>query len=156
MRTFLALRKQRRLGQRRRYFASGHRNNRSQLPYGFDLAKAGRFEPLGGLRRNRMLYGNALRGTVRGGLLCKWFCMWIYDDERGELPAALLLPENIRRRFRQKLPGGFDDLSLFSSAWGSAAGDDNYNPDYDISDISFDFIDEHDLAVFVDGWLSEI
>ncbi|MBW8040814.1 MAG: hypothetical protein FVQ85_12530 [Planctomycetes bacterium] len=50
----------------------------------------------------------------------------------------------------------FDDLRLFGSAWGSSAGDDNYNPDYDISDISFDFIDEHDLAVFVYGWLSEI
>jgi hypothetical protein len=50
----------------------------------------------------------------------------------------------------------FDDLCLFSSAWGSSAGDSNYNPAYDLSDISLDFIDEHDLTVLLDAWLSEI
>jgi hypothetical protein len=84
------------------------------------------------------------------------FACGFMTTSEGSYQPLYYYPRIFEADFDKSCRVDFDDLSLFSSAWGTAAGDDNYNPDYDISDISFDFIDEHDLAVFVDSWLSEI
>ena len=50
----------------------------------------------------------------------------------------------------------FYDFNLLANAWLSAPGDDNWNPDCDISDPNDNFIDASDLGVFVDNWLVDI
>jgi hypothetical protein len=45
------------------------------------------------------------------------------------------------------------DFSVLGSAWRTKPGDLNWNPNCDISDLDNDFIDELDLAVYVDYYL---
>jgi hypothetical protein len=47
----------------------------------------------------------------------------------------------------------FIDFAIFAAAWGSQAGDANWNPACDISDTADGVIDEKDLAVFCAHWL---
>ena len=47
----------------------------------------------------------------------------------------------------------FIDFSIFALAWQSSPGDDNWNPDCDISEPKDNVIDERDLAVLCDHWL---
>jgi len=46
------------------------------------------------------------------------------------------------------------DFAIFAKAWKSQPGDDNWNPACDISEPNDDVIDERDLAVLADNWLS--
>jgi hypothetical protein len=46
-----------------------------------------------------------------------------------------------------------DDYAILASAWETGPGDDNWNPDCDISDPADNYIDELDLNVFVEEWL---
>jgi hypothetical protein len=84
------------------------------------------------------------------------FACGFMTTSEGSYQPLYYYPRIFEADFDKSCRVDFDDLSLFSSAWGSAAGESNYNPGYDISEISIDFIDGHDLAVFVDSWLSEI
>lgn len=48
----------------------------------------------------------------------------------------------------------FGDFALFALSWQSQRGDANWNSAIDISDPRDDVIDEKDLAVFTESWLS--
>jgi hypothetical protein len=48
----------------------------------------------------------------------------------------------------------FGDFALFALSWQSRRGDANWNSAIDISDPRDDVIDEKDLAVFTESWLS--
>jgi hypothetical protein len=60
------------------------------------------------------------------------------------------------------LPGDFEpdgdvdfyDFAVLASAWLSSPGDGNWNPACDISDPNDSVIDELDLAVFAENWLT--
>ncbi|MHC4693879.1 MAG: PE-PGRS family protein [Planctomycetota bacterium] len=84
------------------------------------------------------------------------FACGFMTTSEGSYQPLYYYPRIFEADFDESCRVDFGDLSLFSSAWGSSAGDANYNPDYDLSDISLDFIDERDLAVLIDAWLSEI
>jgi len=45
------------------------------------------------------------------------------------------------------------DFAIFSKAWLSEQGDDNWNPYCDISELTDDVIDANDLIVFAEEWL---
>ncbi len=48
----------------------------------------------------------------------------------------------------------FSDFALFARSWKSRRGDANWNSALDISDPMDDVIDERDLAIFTESWLS--
>lgn len=50
----------------------------------------------------------------------------------------------------------FADFAVLALAWQSSPGDDNWNPDCDISIPADNSIDMLDLAVFVDNWLAGV
>ncbi|MBN2019866.1 MAG: DUF362 domain-containing protein [Sedimentisphaerales bacterium] len=47
----------------------------------------------------------------------------------------------------------FEDFAVLAAAWYSEPGDDNWDPDCDISTPADSIIDEFDLAAFCDNWL---
>jgi hypothetical protein len=47
------------------------------------------------------------------------------------------------------------DYALFALAWLTGEGDEKYNPWFDISEPSDNFIDEKDLNIFVQNWLRD-
>jgi len=49
-----------------------------------------------------------------------------------------------------------EDFAVLAAAWRSTPADGNWNPDCDISEPSDDVIDEKDLKVFTENWLSDI
>ena len=49
----------------------------------------------------------------------------------------------------------FEDFAVLGLAWGSEQGDGNWNPVCDISDPNDDIIDNKDLDVFTDKWLTD-
>lgn len=50
----------------------------------------------------------------------------------------------------------FCDFAVLARAWGSSPGDDNWNQICDISDPNDDIINESDLDVFIEYWLSGV
>jgi hypothetical protein len=50
----------------------------------------------------------------------------------------------------------FVDFAIFASAWLTEPGEAKWNPECDISDLSYDIIDEVDLAEFTKHWLEVI
>lgn len=84
------------------------------------------------------------------------FACGFMTTSEGSYQPLYYYPRIFEADFDESCRVDFNDFTLFASAWGTGLGDENYNPDYDISETSVDFIDEHDLAVFVDNWLAEI
>lgn len=81
-------------------------------------------------------------------------CGFITTSEGDHQPIHYY-PRIFEADFDESCRVDFKDFSLLASAWLTGIGDEYFNPDYDISETSADFIDEHDLAVFVDSWLAE-
>ncbi len=50
----------------------------------------------------------------------------------------------------------FGDFAIFALSWQSRRGDANWNSALDISDPKDDVIDEKDLAIFTESWLSGV
>ena len=50
----------------------------------------------------------------------------------------------------------FYDFAVLASAWRSSPGDGNWNPAYDISDPNDNVVDERDLDVFTENWLTGV
>lgn len=63
---------------------------------------------------------------------------------------------NLIHDFVPRRGADFSDFAVLARAWRSSPGDDNWNPIYDISDPNDDVIDESDLDVFVEYWLSGV
>lgn len=69
-------------------------------------------------------------------------------------------PMLVRQRITGDFTGldgvDFADFAVLASAWRSRPGDDNWNPLCNISDPNHAVIDERDLAVLADNYLTEI
>ena len=69
-------------------------------------------------------------------------------------------PMLVRQRITGDFTGldgvNFADFAVLASAWRSRPGDENWNPLCDIYDPNDDIIDERDLAVLADNYLTEI
>jgi hypothetical protein len=79
----------------------------------------------------------------------EWY--WGIDDV--QLIATTLL-QPTPGDFEQDCDVDFYDFSIFASAWLSGPGDDNWDPDCDISKPADNFIDFFDYAVFANNWLT--
>jgi hypothetical protein len=99
-----------------------------------------------------------LLSETQGEAICfvNGFGCGFMTTSEGDNQPIYYYPRIFEADFDESCRVDFDDFSLFASAWRTGPGDDNFNPDYDLSEASVDFIDGHDLAVFVDSWLSEI
>lgn len=80
-----------------------------------------------------------------------WDWFWGIDDV-----------QLIATTFLQPIPGDFEpdcdvdfyDFAVFASAWRSSPGSGNWNPACDISDPNDNVVDERDLDVFTENWLT--
>jgi len=81
----------------------------------------------------------------------KWEWYWGIDNV--SLIAAGVLPSTAGD-FEPDCDVDIYDFAVFASAWLSKPGDENWKPNCDISDPNDNVIDERDLAVFSQNWLT--
>ena len=62
---------------------------------------------------------------------------------------------NVPGDFEPDCDVDFNDFAILSSAWLTQNGEPNYNPKCDLSDPNDGVIDEKDLAVFIEFWLTK-
>jgi len=80
-----------------------------------------------------------------------WEYFWAVDDiEISGIQPHPPMPGD----FEPDCDVDFFDFSVLSSAWRTSSGHENWDPACDVSDPNDNFIDERDLAVFCDNWLT--
>ncbi len=112
------------------------------------------FRPLSGGTWDFLLDGYATGQVKFSGLV------YIPEFPPRVLPSGYLNYASIR--INADLLGDFDlngevdsiDFAIFALAWGSSPGDDNWNPNCNISDPNDNIIDELDLDTFTYNWLA--
>jgi len=83
-----------------------------------------------------------------------WEWYWGIDDV--QVTGEYAPQEPVAGDFQLDCDVDFPDFAILAEAWMSTPVDDNWNSDCDISDPPDDSIDEYDLDVFTQSWLTEI
>ena len=115
------------------------------------------FDPTGGgnnIDLNTLIDPNL--GWSLGVAICINDNGWIVgcgDNSDGDSHAFLLTPA-VLGDFEPDRDVDIVDFAVFASAWKSRQGDDNWNPFCDISDPNDGIIDELDLSIFINRWMT--